>query len=296
MIGEDFIFDNQMLSEYGMKMYDPNTSQEWIGREIERAEISSTRPIPNHYTVRYLDTLTLNFLIIRNDREISNKKELELDRYDINRLRTWLESPKRPISLEVLNNSAREVVYFGIFTNIQPFLVAEQCYGLYLTFKCNAPYGFSLPYKKVFNINGSTESINNNIHIHSAELKEYIKPIIKIYSSDVFIEGETIEITNPNDNSNKMILSLPANKQAIIIDCEKKIVEDNFGNNIPIGCLIKNNDISSNSYDYLSMINLPIYWLQFVPHDNRISILGNENNTILKVEIIYREIIKAGGF
>lgn len=276
-----------------MKMYDAQNEQTWVSREIDRAEITSSKSKPNHYGVHYSDTEKLEFLIIRND-DIFDSNDCELNRIEINRLRTWLESPKFPKSLEVFEEDECRIIYYGVFTSIQPFLVANRCCGLYLTFTCDSPYGYSPKIVKTYNLDNLNTLHTGSFHIHSAETNEYIKPIIKISAHTTFSTNHILTLTNITDNNKHMSIKLPKDKTYIIIDCEKKIITDNLGNGIPLNESMVLSEYV-NEYSYLSVFHSPIYWLRLLPHENSLSFIA-DNGGVSKVEIIAQEIIKAGGF
>lgn len=293
MIGEDFIFNNQMLSEYGMKMFDPEGDVSWVSREVDRADLTSIRPRPNHYGTHYSDTEKLDFLIIRDD-EIYDRDNMELDGKEIDRLQTWLSSPKYPLGLEVVNNDERDVIYYGIFTDIQPFIVAKRCYGLYLTFTCDSPYGYSQKKTTSLVLANSISVYTQNIHVHSAELNEYLKPIIKVTAQTTFNGAHRIIIKNTTDGNKTMTLILPTYSSYAIIDCEKKLITDSSGNVVPLEdtmVVTQNTD----EYSFLSVFNAPLYWLRLLPHDNSISVQAPYGG-VYKVEFTTQEIVKAGGY
>ena len=298
MIGENFCFDSRWLSEFGMSMYDPEDSQEWVGREIDKSDITSLRAIPNHYSMHYADTLTLHFLIMKNEDICDSKTDYKLSKFEINGLRAWLESPSKPTELRVVepNNNDPDVRYFGVFTNVQPFIYRQECYGLYLTFTCNAPYGFSELKTEIQNIGSQTGVTTKNIFVHTAEKNEGIFPIIKIYSASNFGSSETLNIENSlGGNDNGMSLKMPTGLEAITIDCKRKIVTNQSSEIVPISSIIDNWN-ANNEYGLLQLINQNIHWIKLFQGKNIISYQPSQVNTIEKVEILYRDIIKSGGF
>lgn len=296
MVGNDFYFDGHWLSEFGYKVYDPEDSQSFVGREIDKSEITSLRPVPNHYSVRYSDVLTLQFLIIRNDEnEPLTQDESKMDGDNINYIRAWLESPKNPTRLySPINEDVVVTNYFGIFTDVQPFVVGNECFGLYLTFTCNAPYGFSDEYKKTFVMHGDT-TVEDYYTNNSAEYNEYLKPMITIYSNDVFVNGDEITIKNISDNNKFMFLKMPTGLSSITIDCQKKSIIDNNGNSVKLSDVGLTIPISSD-YNFISSELYSFYWLRLLPNKNNLLFTCNNGSTIQKVIISSRFIIKSGGF
>jgi len=297
MLGEDFCFGNRWLSEFGMSMFDPEDSQEWVSREIEKSDITSIRAIPNHYSTRYNDTLTLHFLILKNEDMCESKTDYKLSKFEINGLRAWLESPTQPTELQVVepNNNEPDVRYFGVFTNVQPYILSQECYGLYLTFTCNAPYGFSELKTSTFNVNSQNNFVEKNVYIHTSEVLQGVYPIIKIYADEEFGNSDSVYIENASDSGNSMFLHLPSDVAELIIDCKKKIVTNEDGEIVPISSIIDNSTVDD-GYGLLSLLNQDIYWLKLIQGKNNLVITPSQSNSIKKVEITYRDIIKSGGF
>lgn len=296
MIGEDFLFDDVWLSDFGMKMYAPDETQQFTDRTIEKSEVTPQRQVPNHYTAYYPDALTLNFLIIRDECEYPRQEDKELIGEDINLLRAWLESPKTPTKLVIpMDIDEATTNYFGIFTSVQPYVVDHVCYGLNLTFTCNAPYGFSDEYKSIYKINASNAEINGRFVNLSAEYRDYMKPRITINSSGEFGDNEAITIRNLSDDSNEMRVSLPKGKKSVTIDCQKRTIVDENGKLLSmadIGLTIPVSD----RYNFISAEMFMFYWLRLVPNENKLVFEGSKFNTISTVEIGGRYIIKSGGF
>lgn len=296
MIGEDFMFGKHWLSEFDMIMCSPDEAQEFVTRNISRGEITPNRPEPNHYSVSYSDTLVLNFFILRDDTICETQKDMRLTGDDLHYLRAWLESPKKPTELIMpLNEDEMTVHYFGVFTSVQPYLFNDECYGLELTFTCNAPYGYSDEKITTFNINSTSVAVSGICLNLSAEYENYLKPVIKITSVDTFGSGETLTITNETDNSNEMSLTMPEGLSGFIIDCEKRIVTDLSGNLLTLSDVGLNTPESS-SYNFVSASLYRFYWLSLAPNANKLTFTPSQTNTIGKVYISTKYIMKAGGF
>lgn len=295
MIGEDFKFDSKWLSDFSMIMYDPEESQSFVNRVIEKSEITSQRAEPNHFATTYSDTLLLNFLIIRDENECLTKEDMRLSGEDINFLRGWLESPKKPTELICpLEDEAYNVHYYGVFTNVQPFIVHGDCYGLYLEFTCNAPYGYSDEIKTSYRMENGVFEYIKKYYNNSAEKNEYLKPIITIFSTNEFV-GETLTITNLSDGEQEMELTLPTGLSKLVIDCEKKMIKDENGNLVTLSAVgITTPD--SSQYNYISTDSFLIYWLSLVPNANKLKFELSNNHTVKSIQVSARYIVKSGGF
>lgn len=296
MNGKDFYYNGHWLSDFGMMVFDPNDTQNFVGRTIDKGNITPVRQIPNHYSTYYSDVLTLSFLIIKDEEtEYLTQEEKKLTGEDISYIRAWLESSKIPEKL--FSPSEDDVVttyYFGVFSNVQPFTVGNECFGLYLTFTCNAPYGFSDIYKKNVPLqNGAEKTVT--VSNYSAEHNEYAKPIIIIKSSSTFRDNNTIKITNVSDGNKFMLLTMPKNLTSITVDCQKKIIKDNNGNILPLNDVGLSLPVSS-EYNFISSELYMFYWLRLLPDRNTLKILPSIGSTIQSVEIQARFVIKSGGF
>lgn len=317
MVWDDFFYNNHWLSEFNCKIYDPEESQQFVSREIERGNITSLRSIPNHYSTRYTDVLTFHFLIIKDNENVYyTQNETKLNADEINTIRSWLESPKKPEKLSSKTGENESVInYYGIFTSINPFLIGQECFGLYLTFTCNSPYGFSNDEVITVDVTGLPIYSETNEELleesgdviiaedtyatciiinNSAEQNEFIKPIITIISNSVFV-GETIEIQNVSDNNNLMRINLPYGKSSITIDCQKKKITDNNGEIVSLSEIGLTLPISD-EYNYISAELYSFYWLQLPYGRNIINIRFFGGYTASQVKFNTRNIIKSGGF
>lgn len=295
MIGEDFKFGSRWLSDYQMIMGEPEESQEFVSRNIERGEITSVRSRPNHYSIVYDDVLRLNFFIMKKD-GCERQEGFRMSGDDIHFIRSWLESPKRPTELRMpLNEDELTTYYYGLFTNVQPYIIDGDCYGLTLEFTCDSPYGYSEEQVLSYEIDGSSSEIQDEYMNISAELNEYTTPIVTIYSSNTFGSDESLSITNNSDDNQEMTVTLPEGLSSIKIDCDKKIVTDENGNLVSMDKIGINNPITD-QFNLISTESYLFYWFSLIPGNNEITITPSNSNTISKVEISIRYIIKSGGF
>lgn len=293
MVCDDFTYNNKSLSDFNMIMCDPNEVQTFVSREIIKTDQSSIRPVANHFSTQYLDVLPLNFFIIKNTCTYHTQNEFKLTGTEINELRSWLESPQLPMELITIDNeSVDETYYYGIFNEVQPFTIGSNCYGLYLTFTCNSPYGYSSPTKKTYNFN-SHPDIKGVFINESSEQNVPLYPLIKIYSNTDF-NNTTFTIKNQSDNNQVMSIVLPTGLNFITVDCNKKQFVDQNGNIINIDAmgwsinqLFNSDEFSTESYSF--------YWLRLLYGMNKLEFTAS-SDVIDRVEIHTQFIRKAGGF
>jgi hypothetical protein len=201
------------------------------------------------------------------------------------------------------------VSYFGVFTDVQYFVpVQKSCYGLKLTFTCNAPYGFSPVTSKRFWINAADtqgDFVNNIV-----EFANMIPPTIVIRANPgMSFAGETLALTNQHDGGNTMNITLKSGCHRIDIDCRTKIATGYYmDGQTEKTQILTLTDLGVNLYqaeqdntrDFHLIDTYSLYWLSLVPGSNVLHFEttpadGQQFNGY-SVEIRTRYIIEAGGF
>ena len=290
MVPVDFIYENEYLSSFDLVTLESKEQQSFISREIEKSEITSVRPSPLHYGVKYSDVLKLNFFIGR----YLNNDIVKLKEEDINDIRSWLESPKYPQKLVVLTTSSNEdtIIFYGLFTEIQPYVVSGEYYGLYLTFTCNSPYGYSEDVNEVYKFPDNYSVFDGTFYNLSAEKFEYLMPKITIESKSVFGQNEILYIVNHNDNDRVMTITLPEGKSKIIIDCDEKIIMDENGILLTLSDIGVTTNVSASQF----INSISFYWLSLVYGVNNLNFTATVNHTIKSITLSTKFAIKLGGF
>lgn len=296
MVGIDFSYNGYNLSDFNMMMCNPNEEQQFNSRSFDKSEITPIRFRPNHYGSKFDDVLTFTMLIMKQIDDTKKQFDYLLSDEEIHQLRSWLESPKTPTEfVPVISGQKIEVHYYGIFTEIRPQLYEAKCQGLYLTFTCDSPFGYSQTIKKNFQLENGQTHISGSFSNIEDEYIEYEKPKILINSKSGFQDDETITITNQSMSNVSMTFKLPTDVASIIVDCQNKIITD--GN----GKLISMKDVGldllmENDYNYINAQVYLFYWLSLTAGENIIDIELSEEHTVSNIEISTRYIIKSGGF
>ncbi len=278
-----------------MMMCAPEDEQEFVTRTIDKAEITSRRPRPNHYGVTYDDALVLKFFIMKKD-GCNAQEEFRMSGDDIHFVRSWLESSKLPTELVVpLEEDTITTHYYGSFTSVQPYIIDSECYGLNLEFTCDSPFGYSDEHVLMYEVDSAETAITDSFINISSEENDRLYPKIVINSSSTFGEDEIISFKNESDDDRTMVLTLPYGLSSLTIDCEKRIITDDSGQ------LVTMSDIGvvtpvNGEYNTVSTDMFIFNWFGFVHGDNDIVITPGEDNTISTVEIKLRFKVKSGGF
>ena len=311
MLRTDFKYNGHWLSDFQMKMYDTDSDPVWISRVVDRSAQTAYREIPTHFTTHYDDVLKHEFLIIRDPDLYDSSCDLRLTDKDIHQLRSWLEYPKQPMELVTTEDDEQmDVCYFGLFTSIQPFVVRKQCFGLRLSFTCNAPYGFSPATAKRYEVaaaqNGSATSLTGDFLNNSVQYADMLPATIRIYpkaKNTTFAQvandiDSQLNIDNDATGDN-MMLFLPAGYVRMELSCEHKSVTGislENGQEVRKALTLAQAGFTTAGWFFGDLTQ--VYHSRFLhlnPGDNRLTFTNHTAQDLI-VEIETRYIIKGGGF
>ena len=306
MLRSNFKYNGKSLSDFNMKMYDADDDPQGVPRTIDKAAQNAAREIPNHYSTYRNDVLVHHFLIIKDPEFYGSSYDLRLTDKDIHILKSWLFSTTTPEELILPTDDEEiDVSYFGVFTDVQYFVpVQKSCYGLKLTFTCNAPYGFSPITSKRYYI--TSNDVDGDYLNNAVQFAKMTPPkiIIQASSGNTFA-GETLTLTNHKDNDRHMDIKLVNGYDAITIDCQTKIaVGRKTENNAVVEEPLTLSDLGVTLFqatnDELSfqLLNLygNMYWLNLLNGSNALQFETTDFAHAYTVEIQTRYIIEAGGF
>lgn len=305
MLRENFKYNGHWLSDFSMKMYDPDNAPQWVARTVDKSTPNPAREIPYHFTTHYDDVLRLDFLIIRDPGLYGSPYDLRLTDRDIHKLRSWLEYPKQPMELVTTEDEEQmDVCYFGLFTSIQPFVVATQCYGLQLTFTCNAPYGFSPLTAKRYELpaaSGANASTLVGDFLNSAiSGADMLPATIVIYPADktADLQSGTCSIYNKATDKT-MVITVPDGNRRLTIDCGKRnVIAERVINGVKSTVALPLTALhltSSGSFFGDETEVFSVEFLKLLPGSNLMTFTSSIEQDIV-IEIQTRYILKAGGF
>ncbi|MDD6022166.1 MAG: hypothetical protein PUB94_05915 [Oscillospiraceae bacterium] len=277
---DDFSYNGECASEHGFMAIIPNDDNAntfALSRELIKTELSQERNETYLYGTKYVEPLSLHFLLIKNIDKNITQKSMEITRSELGSVQAWLTSPKVNKKLTTtIDNETKE--YYGIFTEVTPYDY-DGLYGINLTFTCNSPYGYIVHETTV-------ESPNTNIVINNEtdELYEYTYPTIKITPR----ETGTFSVKNITDNDQVMNITVKSsgeNYPALYIDCKNCIIlSDGKTESLDVlgfENIIDWNNVENGAYK--------IYWLRLLPGENTLSFSGNGT-----FEITFRAPSKTG--
>lgn len=304
MLRSNFKYNGKSLSDFGMKMYDADQDPQGVARKIDKAMQTSAREVPNHYATYRDAVLVHHFLIIKDPDLYESSFDLRLTDKDIHILKSWLFSTTMPTELILpIDDEEIPVSYFGVFTDVEYFIpVQKSCFGLALTFTCNAPYGFSPITSKRFYIN-SADVLGDYLN-NAVEFAKMTPPTIIIEAGvgNVF-HDEILYLTNKHDGGNTMHVKLPEGMDRVVLDCRTKIVTGRTdGVEHPltledIGVELFNVNVDDTKSFQLFNLYGNLYWLSLNNGSNALRFVTETDSFApYTVEIQTRYIIEAGGF
>ena len=125
----DFKYNGKYLSDFGFKVAKTIDNTFGLNREIVVGNINTIRNKPNHYGVKYTNTLPLKYLIMKDPCTNNSQGKLTIKENELREIQRWLTSPKTPkcFTLNRDDNNVRE--YYGVFTEVEPYEYGD-LYGI----------------------------------------------------------------------------------------------------------------------------------------------------------------------
>lgn len=228
-----------------------------LTREIVKGETTKFRPSANHLGTKYSDVLSFPITLIKNNTD--NQNDMIITREELRKITAWLSSPQLPqlLHFEDYNDTDEHIDYFGLFTEITPFVSENKIYGVQLTFTASSQYGFTE--MKTFTCDPDSSVVIDNT---SDEWEDCVYPVLQITP----LETDTITISNETDNNS---LKIKVNKgNDLTIDCANLMITDKAG-------IVMLSDIGISVDDLDSL-----YWFRLIHGKNTISITGQASANI----------------
>lgn len=266
MIGADFIYCDNRLSDFGFVMAKPDTDDSnGLTREILKGTVTSQKKEAIHYGAKYSDVIKLNFFIVKNP---CINLHFGISDYEFRKIQSWLTSVFLPHSLVVEFEDGTQIQYIGLFTEITPYYY-NGLNGFNLVFTCNSSFAYE-EHRLQINAVGSYGLGTKTKEIFcDTDENDYVYPTI-IFSG--INENGYYEIINETDNSS-MLLYLNKKYSNYIIDGKlKRILAD--GSPVSLED-IKWNIKSITDYNNVNTGIFKTYWLRLRPNINVLTFNGN---------------------
>ena len=149
MFCTDFLFDGELLSDYGMIIctFD-NGDNSWSGGDITfNTQNTPSSDIQTFYTYSFDTPLSCQFSICKNPCLMNGSDDNYLTQEEYSRVARWLKRKDGYHWLQ-FNQEGYEDIYFNVKFDVQPHIIAGRTAGFDLTMTCDSPYGYSKEHKK----------------------------------------------------------------------------------------------------------------------------------------------------
>lgn len=218
MFADDFLFNNQRLSDFNMIIGGMDSDGEAVvsGGEIE---IQSVRPpdkdVYDYYTSTLDSPVQYNFAIMKAD--CSNPDDMYVSPEEESRLAKWLLSKGKENGYEWLQfdqDYYRDICYKVKFTTMQPIQVCGRTIGFELSCMSNCGYGFTNEKKHYFTlVDGTDVTI-----VVTNDMLTYLYPQIKITGgSGEFTFGNVSDTQQTYSHFNNIA-------HDIVMDCDNDLI------------------------------------------------------------------------
>ncbi|MGF0034534.1 phage tail domain-containing protein [Bariatricus sp. SGI.154] len=188
-IFKDFTYLDRKLSEldghYVSVDFEQNPDSAFaFSRDISYGDTNHYRTEPNVSWSHLGDRLTFELHIVKDPDYYSSQADAILTNGDIRELTRWLTSTitSQYLILEYEEQAPYDTpCYYGQFSDIRPFNINGDVYGLRLIFECSSPYGYTEELVDTMILKGNThEYILNS---QDDRLEDYCYPSIRIESN-----------------------------------------------------------------------------------------------------------------
>lgn len=289
---QDFYYNGKSLSEFGMMMINTDSIEDGsfsLAREIIQTNLSTHSNTIKILSTKYTDTLQFQICIIKDVCMFKKQFERVLHRTEQHELTKWLTGTTTPTLFQPFDYPYKfeeAIEYFCVVTDITPFLVGKEIYGMYVTFKCNAPYGYTPLSTENYDL--STNFVDNLLfYCDSGELTQlYLPQEVRLHTGN-----NVYTVINNTTVGKQLKIKTDANSDYIISPHRKAIYKvDNSGNKKLLTLHDVGIELNTNIFN-INSIGSPIYWLGFADGDNLL-----ETTNISHLEIDYRFPRKVGVF
>lgn len=243
MNGIDFIFDGELLSDYGMMICNFNGSEHtWSGGDITFTTVKPPNSDKqNFYAASYDTPLSCTFSICKNTCHAKTKEDMLFNMEDYGNLMRWLVREDGYHWMQ-FDTPEYEDVYFNVYFDVKPYMIHGNVIGFDITMTTDSPYGYSKLYSKTFDVTTDKYTFLN-----------YSDEIGTIYPKCTIIPKSTgildFKSGIAGDETETTITTVRAN-DTIILDGEQDLCIGNFdirnfNHNFPI---LKNSYSDRNTY------------------------------------------------
>lgn len=230
--GSSFTFDGRSCEEFGMMLYDFNTTAQenssFSKRKIYEDRVTR-RPRSIFYGIDYEEGLEFSLIFGADEHFVSNGEDIDRSEMDV--VSMWLMGPDTYRWLVIDQPDMADIRYRCIITEMEVLEYAGNKWAFKCNVHCDAPYAYHLPREYEFQVQGSADvplfnpSSSNQIY--------YPKVSISISG------GKSFSILNQQTGIEFRLEELPPAVTSVDIDGETGVLTSTSGLNVYKYCNFK---------------------------------------------------------
>ncbi len=214
----EFTFAGESACMHGMFVCDIGGKKHGDNRFGNVANIVETR-LPNritplHFGVRYHDE-PLSFPLIFGS-------EQYLDRYQLQEISNWLTGYQDYQWLSIDQPDMDQIRFRCLIRELTPISVGWLPVAFEAKVICDCPYGYSYPWEKTFNVNGTLRTTFYN----DSTIRDHLKPNLTIRLNQ---GSSSFSVTNRTTGTVMSFGGLPSGGITIIADNENGVLREENG-------------------------------------------------------------------
>lgn len=252
----EFTYAGMPASMFSMYVADMSSNKHSANSFANQANIVekrlANRITPIHYGVRYNDN-PLSFTLIFG-------ADHKLDRYEMQAVSKWLTGYQDYQWLSIDQPDMDHIQFRCLVQELTPIHLSWMPMAFEAKIICDCPYGYSYPFEKVYQVNGSVSKDFYN----DSSCAERLKPEMVI---NLAPGCTNFSIKNETTGQEMKFEGLPGSSMTIHIDNENQVITEEVSN-----------------YDLYEYFNFE--FLELEPGDNKLVISG-VGNMIIRGRYLY---------
>lgn len=224
--GSSFSFDGRSCEEFGLMLYDFNTTEQGSSSYASGMDIVEDRVVGRYrsilYNTRYKDPLEFKLVFGAND--IAARNGQDIDRQEMELIGSWLTGHSTYKWLAIDQPDLENIRYRCILTDLEMLEYAGNKWAFQCDVHCDSPYAYRTPEAYSFTVDGSQDIIIRS----RSSMNELYYPKVEISLKNC----KEIEIANVDTGDTFSMADLPSASLTMKLDGENGIIESNNGENL----------------------------------------------------------------
>lgn len=225
--GSSFSFDGISCEEYGLMLYDFNTTSQGNSEFAKGMEIQEDR-IPGRTRSLFYGTYykqSLEFTLVFGANEYAANMGEDIDRQEMEVIGSWLTGHLEYKPLVIDQQDMDSIVYMCILTDLKVLEYAGNKWAFQCSVHCDSPFARTLPQVFSYTVDGTSEV---TLHSRSTSNLPYY-PVVQIAlngNGSFSIENQS------NENYTFSITNVPQTSDTIYLNGETGVVKAESGLNM----------------------------------------------------------------